>query len=86
MDHGVYAYVWLDNLSACRVAGDLMGRLIGRDGGDVVVVSDVQNIVALEERVVGFRAALPSATSIAASSRSSKRAVIANAPASSCGT
>lgn len=52
------AYVGLDNLSAGRVAGDLMGRLIGRDGGEVVVVSDVQNIVALEERVVGFRAAL----------------------------
>jgi LacI family transcriptional regulator len=54
-----HAYVGLDNLSAGRVAGDLMGRLIGREGGgDVVVVSDVQNIVALEERVVGFRAAM----------------------------
>jgi LacI family transcriptional regulator len=53
-----HAYVGLDNLSAGRVAGDLMGRLIGRGGGDVVVVSDVQNIVALEERVVGFRAVM----------------------------
>jgi LacI family transcriptional regulator len=53
-----HAYVGLDNLSAGRVAGDLMGRLIGRGGGDVVVVSDVQNIIALEERVVGFRAAM----------------------------
>jgi LacI family transcriptional regulator len=52
------AYVGLDNLSAGRVAGDLIGRLIGREGGDVVVVSDAQNIVALEERVVGFRAVL----------------------------
>jgi LacI family transcriptional regulator len=53
-----HAYVGLDNLSAGRVAGDLMGRFIGREGGDVVVVSDVQNIVALEEREVGFRASL----------------------------
>jgi LacI family transcriptional regulator len=51
---GRLAYVGLDNTSAGRVAGDLMGRFIGPAGGDVVVVTDMRNMVALGERENGF--------------------------------
>ena len=48
------AYVGLDNTASGRVAGDLMGRFIGRAGGDVVVVTDMRSMVALQEREQGF--------------------------------
>ena len=51
---GRLTYVGVDNASAGRVAGDLMGRFIGPAGGDVVVVTDMRSMVALREREDGF--------------------------------
>jgi LacI family transcriptional regulator len=55
---GRLAYVGLDNRSAGRVAGDLMGRFLGPPGGDVLVVSGLHSMVALGDREMGFRAVL----------------------------
>jgi LacI family transcriptional regulator len=52
------AYVGVDNHASGRVAGDLMGRFIGRQGGDVAIVTDLRNMVALREREVGFSSIL----------------------------
>ena len=57
-DSGRLAYVGLDNTAAGRVAGDLMARLIGPSGGDVVIVTDMQTMLALRERERGFRSVL----------------------------
>ncbi|MFK0331920.1 LacI family DNA-binding transcriptional regulator [Rhizobium sp. NPDC090275] len=50
-----FAYVGPDNVKAGRVAGDLMGRLLGRDGGDVLVISGMRSMLGHEEREAGFR-------------------------------
>ncbi len=52
------AYVGLDNTASGRVAGDLIGRFIGRAGGDVIIVTDMRNMVALREREEGFASIL----------------------------
>ncbi|MBB4273453.1 LacI family DNA-binding transcriptional regulator [Rhizobium mongolense] len=53
-----YAYVGPDNRKAGRVAGDLMGRLLGEDGGEIVVISGMLSMIGHEEREMGFRAVL----------------------------
>lgn len=53
-----FAYVGPDNTQAGRIAGDLMGRLIGRDGGDIVIISGMLSMVGHEERETGFRAVM----------------------------
>lgn len=50
-----FAYVGLDNKTAGRVVGDLMGRLLGVAGGDVVLVTETHAMFALRERERGFR-------------------------------
>lgn len=55
---GRLAYVGLDNRSAGRTAGELMGRFVGRAGGDIVVVSGLQSFVGQGEREMGLRAVL----------------------------
>jgi LacI family transcriptional regulator len=57
-DSGRLAYVGLDNVVAGRAAGDLMGRLLGPNGGELVLVTDTQAMLALREREVGFRTVL----------------------------
>ena len=57
-DCGRLAYVGLDNVVAGRAAGDLMGRLLGPNGGEVVLVADSQTMLALREREAGFRAVM----------------------------
>lgn len=57
-DTGRLAYVGADNLKAGRVAGDLMGRLLGREGGDIVVISGMLSMIGHEERETGFRTVL----------------------------
>lgn len=52
------AYVGLDNRAAGRTAGELMGRYVGAEGGDVVVVSGMQSFVGQGEREMGFRSVL----------------------------
>lgn len=53
-----YAYVGPDNRRAGRVAGDLMARLLGREGGEIVVISGMLSMIGHEEREMGFRAVL----------------------------
>lgn len=53
-----HIYVGPDNLRAGRVAGELMGRLLGTTGGDVVVISGMFSMTGHGERVRGFRAVL----------------------------
>ena len=57
-DSGRLAFIGLDNRIAGRAAGDLMGRLIGPDGGETALVTDTQAMLALREREQGFRAVL----------------------------
>lgn len=53
-----YAYVGPDNRKAGRVAGDLMGRLLGKDGGEIIVIAGMISMIGHEEREMGFRAVL----------------------------
>lgn len=53
-----FAYVGPDNAKAGRIAGDLMGRLLGRDGGNILVISGMLTMMGHEEREAGFRAVL----------------------------
>jgi len=51
-------YVGPDNRKAGRVAADLMGRFLGREGGEVIVIAGLLSMIGHEEREMGFRAAL----------------------------
>ncbi|CUX06684.1 Transcriptional regulator, LacI family [Agrobacterium fabacearum S56] len=53
-----YAYVGPDNRKAGRVAGDLMGRLVGQNGGEIVVIAGLISMIGHEEREMGFRTVL----------------------------
>lgn len=53
-----YAYVGPDNRKAGRVAGDIMGRLLGKDGGEIVVIAGLISMLGHEEREMGFRTVL----------------------------
>ncbi|QXZ80510.1 LacI family DNA-binding transcriptional regulator [Rhizobium sp. L51/94] len=52
------AYVGADNRKAGRLAGDLMGRLLGKEGGEIVVIAGMLSMIGHEEREMGFRAVL----------------------------
>ncbi len=47
-------YVGPDNYRAGRVAGDLVGRFVGPDGGDVLVVAGLLSMLGQTERCAGF--------------------------------
>lgn len=53
---GRLAYVGPDNRRIGRVAGELMGRFIGQDGGKVLVMLGHSSIIGHQEREMGFRA------------------------------
>jgi LacI family transcriptional regulator len=53
-----HIYVGPDNWKAGRVAGDLMGRLLGPGGGEVVMVAGMLSMIGHEEREMGFRSVL----------------------------
>jgi LacI family transcriptional regulator len=55
---GRLAYVGVDNRTAGRVAGELMGKFLGERGGEVVAVSGLHSFIGHEEREMGFRAVL----------------------------
>lgn len=57
---GRLAYVGSDNRVAGRVAGELMGRFLGPQGGQVLVVTGMHDFIGHEERESGFRAVLGS--------------------------
>ncbi|MBB3226473.1 LacI family transcriptional regulator [Luteibacter sp. Sphag1AF] len=54
-DSGRLAYVGSDNLAAGRVAGELMGRFIGREPGTVLVITGSRGFLGHAEREDGFR-------------------------------
>lgn len=55
---GRHAYVGPDDRRAGRVAGELMGRFLGPDGGDVLVIVGLLGIAGHREREAGFRAVM----------------------------
>ena len=55
---GGHTYVGPDNWKAGRVAGDLMGRLLGDNGGDVVMIAGMLSMIGHAERETGFRSVL----------------------------
>lgn len=55
---GRRTYVGIDNRCAGRVAGELMGRFLGRDGGQVIVLAGLRSYVCHEERDAAFRSVL----------------------------
>ena len=57
-ESGRLAYVGPNNYSAGRVAADLIGRLVGPQGGAVLVMSGHNSLVCHGERETGFRSAL----------------------------
>ncbi len=52
---GRAAYIGPDDRQAGRVAGDLMGLFLGKEGGRVVVVAGSRDITGHRERETGFR-------------------------------
>lgn len=57
-DTGRLAYVGIDNRCAGRTAGELMGRFIGRDGGQVIVIAGLRTYLGHEEREGAFRSVI----------------------------
>jgi LacI family transcriptional regulator len=55
---GRIAYIGPDNRQTGRVAGELMGRFLGSNGGEVLVVLGMHHIIGHEERESGFRSVL----------------------------
>ncbi|MDH2327148.1 LacI family DNA-binding transcriptional regulator [Cereibacter sp. SYSU M97828] len=53
-----HRYVGPDNRQAGRVAGDIMGRLLGKEGGRIIVVVGMLSMTGHAEREHGFRAVL----------------------------
>lgn len=50
-----WQYIGADDLAAGRVAGELMGRFLGSEGGDVLLVAGLLAMRGQEEREMGFR-------------------------------
>lgn len=55
---GRIAYVGPDNRQAGRAAGELMGRFLGPNGGDILILLGLHRIRGHEEREMGFRSVL----------------------------
>lgn len=55
---GRIAYVGPDNRQTGRVAGELMGRFLGLEGGDILIVLGMHHMTGHEEREMGFRSVL----------------------------
>lgn len=55
---GPHLYVGPDNHKAGRVAGDLMGRFLGAEGGEVIAIAGLMSMIGHRERVEGFREVL----------------------------
>lgn len=55
---GRIAYVGPDNHRTGRVAGELMGRFLGAEGGEIIVVLGMSRFAGHEEREAGFRSVL----------------------------
>jgi LacI family transcriptional regulator len=55
---GRIGYVGSDNTAAGRVAGELLGRFLGSEGGEVLVVMGLKDFIGHAEREAGLRAVL----------------------------
>jgi LacI family transcriptional regulator len=55
---GRLAYVGLDNRCAGRLAAELMGRFLGSEGGEVMVIAGLRTYLGHEERDGAFRSVL----------------------------
>jgi len=55
---GRLAYVGSNNRQSGRAAGELMGRFLGPEGGNVLIVSGTRRYLGQEEREMGFRSVL----------------------------
>lgn len=53
-----FAYVGLDNRTTGRTAGYILGRLIRRSSGLILVTTETMNFLGLEEREMGLRSVL----------------------------
>jgi LacI family transcriptional regulator len=53
-DSGRIGFVGPDNYRAGRLAGELMGRMLGPAGGDVLLVRGLRSLRAIEQRESGF--------------------------------
>lgn len=53
-----HIYVGPDNKQAGRIAGDLMGRYIGPNGGEILVVLGLLSMAGQAERAAGFKAVI----------------------------
>lgn len=52
---GNHIYVGPDNRQAGRIAGDLMGRFLGAEGGELLLILGLQSLTGQAERGAGFR-------------------------------
>ncbi|MDQ2696790.1 MAG: LacI family DNA-binding transcriptional regulator [Pseudomonadota bacterium] len=57
-DSGRIAYIGPDNRRAGRAAGELMGRFLGPDGGEILLILGMQRMIGHEEREMGTRSVL----------------------------
>ncbi len=57
-DSGRSAYVGPDDCAGGRVAGDLMGRFLGAEGGDIVMIAGLLSVLGHRAREMGFREVL----------------------------
>jgi len=55
---GRLAYVGIDNRCAGRIAGELMGRFLGPEGGQTIVIAGLRTYLGHEERDSAFRTVL----------------------------
>lgn len=55
---GRLAYVGIDNRCAGRIAGELMGRFLGNEGGEILVIAGLRTYLGHEERDGAFRSVL----------------------------
>ncbi|CAM4304776.1 LacI family DNA-binding transcriptional regulator [Palleronia rufa] len=53
-----HIYVGPDDYRAGRVAGHLMGRFLGREGGKVLLIAGMMSMIGQRQRREGFRAAI----------------------------
>ncbi|MFV0385790.1 LacI family DNA-binding transcriptional regulator [Paracoccus sp. (in: a-proteobacteria)] len=51
-------YIGPDNTRSGRLAAELMGRFLGRDGGEVIVIAGLFDMIGQQERCDGFRTVL----------------------------
>lgn len=51
-------YVGPDNLRSGRLAGELMGRFLGAQGGEIILIAGLLSMIGQQERRDGFQAVL----------------------------